>query len=55
MALEGKGKLQEPVKGRITLYIPAHVHRDSAFPFKPKEDVIVRIDGNRLVIEKAKE
>jgi len=52
MALEGVGKVHEPVKGRIMIYIPASVHRDSQFPFKPKENVTVRIDGDRLVVEK---
>ena len=52
MALEGKGKIQEPVKNRVLIYIPADVHKDSAFPFKDKEDVNVKIDGDRLIIEK---
>lgn len=54
MALKGKGKLHEPVKGRVLLYIPAVVHKDSAFPFKSKEEVEVEIVGNKLIVKKLK-
>ncbi len=37
---------------KFFVYIPTSVAKDSAFPFKPGEEVIVRIDGKRLVIEK---
>ncbi len=36
------------------LYIPADIVKDSLFPFSPDQEVVVRIDGNRLVIEQAK-
>lgn len=52
MVLSGIGKIHEPTKGRIMIYIPADVHKDSQFPFKPKDNVKVRIDGNRLIVEK---
>lgn len=52
MVLEGVGKVNEQVKGRIMIYIPAAVHKDSQFPFKPKDNVKVRIDGKQLIIEK---
>jgi len=52
MVLKGRGKIHEPTKGRIMIYVPADVHKDSAFPFKPKEDVNVTIVGKNLVIEK---
>lgn len=55
MSLKGRGKVHEPVKGRIMIYIPANVHKDSAFPFKPKEDVEVRIEGKKLLIKKINE
>jgi hypothetical protein len=35
------------------LYIPADVVKDSSFPFNPDQEVTVRIDGKRLVIEGA--
>jgi len=35
------------------LYIPADLVKDSLFPFSPNEEVVVRIDGERLVIERS--
>ena len=52
MTIEGQGRLYEHVKGRIVLYIPADVHKDSAFPFMIGEQVRVKIDGKKLIIEK---
>ena len=52
MALRGKGKVHEPVKGRIMIYVPADVHKDSAFPFQPGDDVSVAIDDGKLLIER---
>ena len=52
MVLKGKGKIHEPVKGRIMIYIPSKVHQDSAFPFNPKEDVEVKIEDKKIVISK---
>jgi hypothetical protein len=52
MALSGIGKIHEPVKGRIMIYVPVYVHKDSAFPFKAKDDVMITIDNGKLVIEK---
>ena len=34
------------------LYIPADVVKDSLFPFSANEEVVVRIDGERLVVER---
>jgi hypothetical protein len=38
----------------MILYIPADVYKDSQFPFKPKEQVTVKIDteNDRLIVEK---
>ena len=33
------------------LYIPADLVKDSSFPFDPNEEVVIRIDGKRLVVE----
>ena len=33
------------------LYIPADVVKDSSFPFDPDQEVMIRIDGKRLIIE----
>lgn len=54
MAGEGKGKIVD--RGwkypKIFVYIPKEVASDTSFPFKIGENVTVRIDGQRLVIEK---
>jgi len=54
LALKGKGKFHEPVKGRVMLYIPADVHKDSTFPFKTKEEVEIEIVSSKLVVKKLK-
>ena len=51
MSLEGEGSIYEHAKGRVVIYVPALVHKDSAFPFEIGAKVIVRIDKNRLVVE----
>ena len=35
------------------LYIPADIVKDSLFPFMANEEVVVRIDGERLVVERS--
>lgn len=54
MVLEGLGRFWEHTKGKLILYIPADVYKDSQFPFKPREQVKVTIDPNknRMIIEK---
>jgi len=38
-------------KGRgLLIYLPKKMTEDSAFPFKPREEVIVRIEGDKLII-----
>lgn len=60
--IEGKSKLMNRPsrsKGKMYdkyfVYIPSEVARDTAFPFKHKDEVIVKIDikNKRLIIEKA--
>jgi hypothetical protein len=34
------------------LYIPADVVKDSLFPFSANEEVLVRIEGEKLVVER---
>ena len=36
------------------LYIPADVVKDSSFPFWPDQEVVVRIDGGKLIVEGAR-
>jgi len=46
----GRGKTYEA----YTIYLPSALVMDSAFPFKPKERLMVKIQGDRLVVEKRK-
>jgi hypothetical protein len=54
MAGEGKGKVVDRGKKykKIFIYIPKEVAMDTNFPFKIGENVSVKIEGERLVIEK---
>jgi len=55
--LEGLAKFILPSRGERSktgiLYIPADIVKDSSFPFIPDQEVIVRIDGRKLVVEGA--
>ncbi len=46
-------KIQQS-KSRHPIYLVKDLVSDSAFPFKPIQCMIVRIDCNRLLIERAK-
>ena len=39
-------------KGRHSVNLPTELVRDSAFPFKPMEELVARLDGKRVVIER---
>ena len=54
MTLEGLGRFWEHTRGKMILYIPTDIYKDSQFPFKPKEQVKVIVEPNkkRLIIEK---
>ena len=52
MVKEAKTKIHQ-VGSRHTVYLPKNLVEDSAFPFKPMETLIVRIDGRRLIIERS--
>lgn len=54
MTGEGKGKIVDRGKKyrKIFIYIPKEVSSDTSFPFKIGEDVTVKIDDKRLIIEK---
>ena len=52
MVLESSGRFYEHAKGRVVLYISTDLHKDSAFPFKVGDNVKIKIDGKRLVVEK---
>ena len=51
MALSGKGRIIQPSKGKLVIYVPAKVHNDSAFPFKARQDVEIVIKDGKLIIE----
>jgi len=56
--LEGKGRIWKATsRGSHVVYIPMEIIRDSAYPFKPRENVHVRLDpeNKRLIIEKEAE
>jgi len=38
----------------VLVIIPADIVKDSTFPFNPPEKVNIRIDGDKLVVEKLK-
>jgi hypothetical protein len=38
---------------RHTLYLRKDLVEDSQFPFKPGEPLVIRIEGDRLIIERA--
>lgn len=54
MSLEGHGSFYEHAKGRLVLYIASDLRKDSRFPFKVGERARIRIDGRRLIVEKAR-
>ena len=51
MVNQAKVKLYE-VKSRHSINFPSDFARDSAFPFKPGEELIAKIEGDKIVIEK---
>jgi hypothetical protein len=56
--LQGFAKIILPANNNRSktgiIYIPADLVKDSSFPFEPDQEVVVRIDGKRLVIEGAR-
>ena len=53
MALEGKGRFLKSEASRNLIYVPADLAKDSAFPFKPGQELRVKIDKQRgrLIVE----
>ena len=61
--IEGKGRfMNRPTKtgnrvyDKFFIYVPTEVAKDGLFPFKPGEEVTIRIDQgeNRIVISKTR-
>ena len=51
--LESIGKIDKSSKSNSgILYLPSHLMLDSAFPFLVPSRVKVRIDGDKLIVEK---
>lgn len=42
------------VGSRHSINLPSSLVTDSAFPFKPNEELIAKIDGKRIVLERQK-
>jgi len=57
LMLEGCAKIILPTRSNRSktgiLYIPADIVKDSSFPFNSDQEVMIRIEGKRLVIEGA--
>jgi hypothetical protein len=51
MALQKVTKIYQ-TRGRLYIYIPSDVAKDSQFPFEAGDKIKVRIDKGKLVIEK---
>jgi len=58
LLLEGYAKIILPSRSDRSktgiLYIPADLVKVSSFPFEPDQEVVVRIDGRRLIVEELK-
>jgi hypothetical protein len=55
LAKEGTGKFAFPSRGKTgIIYVPSDVVKDSTFPLEEKDPLLIRIEGDHLVIEKAK-
>ncbi len=53
MVNETKVKIYK-VGSRHSINLPSGLVTDSAFPFKPNEELTARIEGKRIVLEKEK-
>ena len=51
MVTDTRTKLSK-VGSRHTIYLKKSFVQDKAFPFKPGEPLMARIDNNRLIIER---
>ena len=52
--IEGVGKISFASRSKTAiLYIPSDITKDSAFPFENGENVRIRIENQKLIVEKA--
>lgn len=52
MVKEIETKLYEVKNKKIYIYLPKKLVEDSLFPFKAGQEIRIRIEGDKLVIEK---
>jgi hypothetical protein len=52
MVKETRSKIYK-VGSRHTIYLQKELVSDSAFPFKPNDEVVIKIENDRLAVEKA--
>lgn len=53
MVNEAKVKIYK-VGSRHSINLPSSLVTDSTFPFKPNEELLAKIDGKRIVLERQK-
>lgn len=41
--------------GRHSVNLPSDFVKDSTFPFRPKEELLARIEGDKIILERAPE
>jgi|GEM_PF-6761129 len=53
MTLERLGRFWEHTKCKLILYLPSDIYKNSQFPFKPKDQVKIKIDtkSKRMIVE----
>lgn len=54
MPLTGTGRLDQPQASRTYIAVSAKLARDSQFPFKKGDKLAITIDGDRLIVERAR-
>jgi antitoxin component of MazEF toxin-antitoxin module len=55
MVQQATGRFGAASRGRTgIIYVPADLVKDTTFPFTNGDSVTIRIEGDRLIVEKAK-
>jgi hypothetical protein len=55
MVQEDYGRFGSASRGKTgIIYVPADLVKDTTFPFADGDTLLIRIDGERLIIEKSK-
>jgi len=60
MVSEGKGRLFKRKDRKYLIYLPLHLAKDSMFPFKGPDSILVKVSfkpggGEKLIVERWKE